>query len=118
MRRTSWRLAEVAPLRAMGGQDYPQFCDRVHAGGTNVWTKTHHVNGADDRLMDGDRSGQRDESRRIANGTNLAARAKARRRGTGHDEGERSKNPDQGPVRPNVPAPTEEDQGRQLGISL
>ena len=57
VRRKSRRLIEVAPLRAMGGQDYPQFGDRVHANGTYVWIETHHASRADDRLMDDDRLG-------------------------------------------------------------
>ena len=54
----------------MGGQDHPQFGDRVHAGGTNVWTETHHASGKNDRIMDGNRLVQRNEQRRVANGTN------------------------------------------------
>ena len=114
----SQRLAQVAPLRAMGGQDYPQFGDRVHAGGTNVWTETHHGNGADDCLMDDDRLGQLNEPRRIATSQNPATRVKAGRRGMGHDEGERSEDPEQGPVRLNAPAPAKEDRGRRLGVGL
>ena len=35
----------------MGGPDHPQFGERVHAGGANVWTKTYHVGGENNRAI-------------------------------------------------------------------
>ena len=55
MRRTSRRLAEVAPVRAMGGPDHPQLGDRLHAGGADVWAETRYVGGKIDRVMDSNR---------------------------------------------------------------
>ena len=44
----------------MGGPNYTQFSNRVHAGGAYVWTKVDHANRTYDRTSIGNADGNRD----------------------------------------------------------
>ena len=51
MWRPSRKLVAAPTLQVMGGPNYAQFGNRVHAGGADVWTEADHANGTNDLLV-------------------------------------------------------------------
>ena len=49
--RPSRELVATVTLCLVGGPDYAQFGNRVHAGRTYVWVEADHADGADDLLV-------------------------------------------------------------------
>ena len=60
----------------------------------------------------------RDEPGRVAGGADSVARVTTRGRRAGDGEAAYGARKEQGPVRPNTPAETEEDRGRRLGVGV
>ena len=86
MRRACQELAAAPTLCILGGPNYAQFNDLVHAGRTDVWAEVDHADRANDLLMGGGGLERRDEPRRVTGCADSAARTKTGGHGMGKGE--------------------------------
>ena len=73
MERTSEELVAAPTLRIMGGLNYAQFGDWVHAGGVDVRAEADHAYGTDYIFMDRGGLEKRDELGGVVGGVNSTA---------------------------------------------
>ena len=105
-------------LCVVGGPNYAQFGNRLHAGGGDVRAEADHVDGVNDLLVGCGRLERRDESGRVVSGANLTARAKTGGRRTCEGEAAYGEGKEQRKIRLDSPTASEEDQGRCMTTAL
>ena len=111
-------MAATLSLCVVGGPNYAQFGNRVHASRADVRAATDHANGANNLLMDRSGLKRRDKPRGAISGTDSATRAKTGGHGTSRGEATSGEGKEQRTVRPDSPTVTKEDRGRRLGSSV
>ena len=116
--KESRELSGAPTLRIMGGTNYAQFGGQVHGGGTHVRAKADHAGGTHNLFMGSDRLDGRNEPGGAIVGEDSFTRVEAGVRREGKGDVARGAGEEQGPVRPDAPAKTEEDRGRQLGVGV
>ena len=111
-------MAAAPTLRIVGGPNYAQFGNRVHAGRVDVRAEADHADRANDLLMGRGGLERRDEPGEAVSRTNPITRAKNGGRGTSDDKAACGEGKEQGTIGPDPPTTAEENQGRLLGSNI
>ena len=91
-------MAATLSLCVVGGPNYAQFGNWVHAGRANVRVEADHANGADNLVMGYGGLERRDEPGGAVSGADSTARAKTGGRGTSRGEASVRESKEQGTV--------------------